>query len=383
VTAPIFSSAAAAPAFDVHRGPGSGEVLVFKTGAPTASGTFARVIRSLAAYFDAEPEVSGGLIDREDRRIEAALLRKKSGQTFFALAFVRPGSAAVVCDRAEDFRRHYPELRQVLARAVPEEIRWTRVHSDRLGTSAELPEGWRITGGERGGMAAEGPQGWIDLGTAVTVTSPELAMMTPFRPPLVAAWGDPAAALLELLPQIGAVAGERWTPVRLHDRTEVPYENGRGALADLEWTKNGAGVRTLVLVLARPFPDGAWMMYSSWAGSAAAAFEENLPILWRIWQSWHVDPQVHWERIRKAQESLKEVTRIIREVTRRRQEAFDRSMQSWESASSPQEFFIDEHTGQVYKTGSMQLDRMVEERNRQEGRARYRRLSPEEAKNWR
>ena len=127
----------------------------------------------------------------------------------------------------------------------------------------------------------------------------------------------------------------------------------------------------VVLLLSNPVGYGTWMYYASSVTSSIEGFQDNLPLLMRIWGSWKVDDRVYMERLNSAANSLKRVGQIIREVGENRRDAMDRSTKAWDHYIRDTWTYEDTSTGRRVEA-SNDVDKLLDSMNRAEGYNRYR-----------
>jgi hypothetical protein len=367
----------------------AGEFLASKpTPTRSAKELLRRSLTSLGGgYFAGRPVVFRSMSDSKDTEVQALFVATLKGKLVQGIAIsLRQGDRGSICilycakDRFAQSIGPLFELARKSgwcgnAQAVLRRVRLT----DGSGTIA-LPEGWRITGAVNGMVSAEGPHGAVDLGIWATVATPELAAMSLFRPPLVAAYRDPESAVRDVMPQV--LPGMRY--LRTLDKADSQWPNGQAQFLHYEWDRGEGAERwqTVCLQIMAPNVDGTWLYYNSAVHSPAAKMAENLPTLLKIWSGWKVDDRVFQERLNRAVRSMRETSDIIVRGHEERTRTIDGALRAWSYAFRGDAPTRDNQTGRVtderrYENGA-DLEKTVEWLNRQEGWERYQILDPKE-----
>lgn len=365
---------------------GSGEAILAKRpGARSAKALLAEALDGLAGYLGGRPRVLGAVSDGRDGAVEARF--EVGGESGVALCYAGPnGYVAIVHDRSADLPRTLPALAQLVAarvpQAAPKQVEWqTQQIPDGSGT-LRLPAGWTMSA-TKAMVSASGPQGVVDLGVWCPVMTPEAAAQMFAKPPLVAHYADPETTLRELFPQImpPLYPGARY--LRTIDKAPAEFPNGQAQYIHFQWEMRIDNVPTscdtVALVIIAPTGGGQFMYYTSDVGCASAAFAENLPILLEIWRSWKVADHVYQERLNHAMQTMRETGEIIRETNENRQRATMIAAEKWDEVIRGEQTVRDAQGLHPDRQVPLyNLDKAIEERNREEGWQRWRVVPVEE-----
>jgi hypothetical protein len=299
-----------------------------------ASAALWAALSSLGTYFDAKPNVLAAFVSSNDDEIQALFDDTRDGQPVRGMAYVQATGSqcvvAIVDDRADQFAQSSSELVQLAQQSLPAPsatsvpLRRTTL-SD--GTTLGLPEGW-ATSATNGAVSGQGPEGEFYFGLSCEVHTPEEAAQYPFRPPIVAEYGDAGRAYQEVSAEMRLV--ESPDSLQIIERAPVPWwTSGVGETLHVKQV-TGAQKESLVQVLTSPTGFGKWMYFVSGVSTEQQNFNKNLPVLLRIWQSWKTDDHIFQERLAQAAESMQACSRIIREANAFRQDAMERSSMAWD-----------------------------------------------------
>jgi hypothetical protein len=196
--------------------------------------------------------------------------------------------------------------------------------------SIDLPDGWTIAPGPTDMVSASGPQGLVDLGIYAQMYTPAMAdrlsrAMFGHRPPAVGPYDDPMQALIDLYVAMG-IAQANSIKVKEHSR-------------DPHWTQPGENVlfvdtvkhqECVANVLTGWTGEGQFMLYQSRVCAPQATFKKNLPVLLRIWSSWHISDHVYQQRLEQTAMSLNTVSGIITGAAKRAGIAGQNEAQIWD-----------------------------------------------------
>ena len=359
---------------------GSGEVLYGGMTGTSASGALWGALNALAPYFDAKPNVLGAAMTTDDSQIQALLDGTRDGHAIRGIGYAQSTGSqclvAVVYDGAEEFARTSGDLIRVAQQsfpapsATPVPLQHTTLAD---GTTLDLPGGWTVQP-NNGSVGGNGPQGGFDFGLATQVYTPEAAAYyaQPYgaRAPLVAAYGDPGRELQELWAQMKVVG----TPDDVHiiERTPLSWwTSGPAEMLHVQAQVNGNQTEWVAEVLTSSTGADKWMYYYSGVSSSQATFNQNLPVLLRIWQSWKTDDRVFQERLMNAAQSLRECGRIISEANAFRQDAMERSSMAWDHYVRGTWPIEDQQTHARY-ISEQDVNAVVRQLNESEGQARWR-----------
>jgi len=134
---------------------------------------------------------------------------------------------------------------------------------------------------------------------------------------------------------------------------------------------NGGNNEAIAEVLTSSEGGGKWMYYYSGVQSSQGTFNQNLPTLMRIWQSWKTDDHIFQERLMNAANSLRECGRIIQAANAYRQDAMERSTIAWDHVVRETWPIEDQQTHSRY-VAPQDVDAMVRKLNETEGYDRWR-----------
>ena len=349
------------------------------TGTSAKAALFA-ALNALAGNFDAPPHVLAAMVTANDDESQALIDGVRDGQAIRGIAFSETAGSqcvvAVVYDRADAFAQSSADLvhlaQQTLpaASATPVPLQHTTL-SD--GTTLDLPGGWTAQP-DNGAVGGSGPEGTFDFGRAMEVYTPEAAAYyaAPYgaRAPLVAAFGDPGRELQELWAQFKLVSSP--DDIQIVERASLPWwTSGPGEVLHIRGPINGGNNEAIAEVLTSSEGGGKWMYYYSGVQSSQGTFNQNLPTLMRIWQSWKTDDHIFQERLMNAANSLRECGRIIQAANAYRQDAMERSTIAWDHVVRETWPIEDQQTHSRY-VAPQDVDAMVRKLNETEGYDRWR-----------
>jgi hypothetical protein len=339
---PIVSSARNLPSGfrSIPPSSGTGDLLYGGMTGSSAKGAVFGALKALTGNFDSMPHVLAAMVTANDDEAQALIDGARDGQPIRGIAYAETTGSqclvTVVYDRAEEFARSSADLVRLAQQTLPAAPSATPIPLQHTtlsdGTSLDLPGGWTVQP-DNGAVGGTGPEGTFDFGRAMEVYTPEAAAYyaQPYgaKAPLVAAYGDPGRELQELWAQFKLVS----TPDDIHiiERTSLPWwTSGPGEMIHFQGFINGSQSEAVAEVLTSPSGAGKWMYYYSGVSTSQPTFNQNLPTLMRIWQSWKTDDRVFQERLRNAAQSLQQCGQIIREANAYRQDAMERSSIAWD-----------------------------------------------------
>jgi hypothetical protein len=134
--------------------------------------------------------------------------------------------------------------------------------------------------------------------------------------------------------------GPTFTNVRVLEAQPLPWASAylggtaQAALVLWECDVNVAGqppqpYRNLSLISTAPMNESQWMYYTSHTMSPAGRFTQNYQTLVAIWSSWKVSDALLQQRMRKAAETMREITRIQQESHANTTRAYDNVNKGW------------------------------------------------------
>jgi hypothetical protein len=306
----------------------------------SAKGAVLGALKALAGNFDSMPHVLAAMVTANDDEAQALIDGVRDGQPIRGIAYAQTTSSqclvTVVYDRAEQFASSSADLVRLAQQTLPAAPTATPVPLQHTtlsdGTTLDLPGGWTVQP-QNGAVGGTGPEGTFDFGQAMEVYTPEAAAYyaQPYgaRAPLVAAFGDPGRELQELWAQFKLVNAP--DDIHIIERAPLPWwTSGPGEMIHFQAFINGNQSEAVAEVLTSQSGVGKWMYYYSGVQTSQATFNQNLPTLMRIWQSWKTDDRVFQERLMNAARSLQQCGRIIQEANAYRQDAMERSSMAWD-----------------------------------------------------
>jgi hypothetical protein len=354
----------------------------------------------LADYFDAPPVLIDAIGDNQGTEIQVLFQARRNRIPLMGMliAVSAGGEAAtgVAYDEATRFRRTMPVLMQTAAGRLPTppqppaaapKLQQTML-PDRSGTIG-LPPGWQIGGAHEGTVDALGPDGSsLSFGAHGTALTPEAAAQgfntTGLPPPAeipVIPFTDPVTAFQafwEQSPRMIARAIGRTLPAqhvtRVIEHHPQAWPGGQAEMMDVEWVLEDnppARYRSLVLFGMQPTPMGSWTYYLSLVSAPTERFQQNLPTLLAIWNSWQVAAHVHQRRIDQAIADMREVGQIIDQVHARRQASYDAINADWTEYIRGTTTVRDSVVGEVHDVPLYDIERLVESLNDAAGYERY------------
>jgi len=365
---------------------GTGDLLYGGMSGTSAKGALFGALNALTGNFDAAPHVLAAMVTADDDEAQALIDGVRDGQPIRGIGYAETAGSqclvAVVYDRAEEFATSSTDLvhlaQQTLPAptATPVPLQHTTL-SD--GSTLDLPGGWTVQP-NNGAVGGTGPQGSFDFGQAMEVYTPEAAAYyaQPYgaRPPLVAAYGDPGRELQNLWAQFKLVSSP--DDIQIIERSSLPWwTSGPGEILHLRGPINGSDSEWIAEVLTSPAGGGKWMYYYSGVSSSQSTFNQNLPTLMKIWQSWKTDDSVFQQRLLNAAQSLRECGRIISAANAFRQDAMERSSIAWDHVVRGTWPIEDQQTHARY-IAPQDVNAIVQKLNESEGADRWRVVPYEE-----
>jgi len=319
---------------------GTGDLLYGGMSGTDAKAALFAALNALAGNFDAAPHVLGAMSTENNDEAQALIDGVRDGQPIRGMGYAQTDGSqcvvAVVYDRADNFATSSADLVHLAQQTLPAASAATPVPLQHTtlsdGTTLDVPSGWNVQP-NNGAVGGTGPQGTFDFGQAMEVYTPEAAAYyaQPYgaRAPLVSAYGDPGRELQELWAQFKIVPAP--DDIQIIERTPLPWwTSGAGELLHVRGPINGSDTECVAEVLTSQEGGGKWMYYYSGVASSASAFNQNLPTLMKIWQSWKTDDHIFQERLMNAANSLRECGRIIQAANAFRQDAMERSSMAWD-----------------------------------------------------
>jgi hypothetical protein len=256
----------------------------------------------------------------------------------------------------------------------------------------QLPEGWVITFAHKGMASAKGPHGWIERGLWFQVKTRAAAAQysalvqgaigqpKPWPGP-VADPTNPVTALQEMNAWSNAQAQRTGNPagtiLRINEVAPVSPAPGFRQAAYIDYEVDIGGVRCRFLrflMLSHVGPDGMWMPYSTYVGSPAGAFPQNLPVLLQIWGSARTAQHVIDEKLGEALQSLKDVGEISRQTAQTRERSQQRIHDKWTEVIRGTRIVEDTLTGERRDVGLGYSHEIVRRLNEGAGTDRYREI---------
>ena len=371
---------------------GSGEILFGRfPEAASARAVAARVLQGLKPDFERGPEPLAAVGDARDHEIHVSFGAQAEGQVRSGLLVVRvhPGGAAagVVHDASVVSAQSLPRLLATLDRHMPAAApapdvqNWRRVPFPDGSGSVELPDGWQVVASSKGMADIVGPDGgYAALGIWTPVIDPAMAMqmqqMLGSTPGVVAPYSDPLSALQQVFPYLDQGVSQRQVTRIIGQAPVTSPAAGQAAYIDFEYRTTDFGGthdrRGVTLVITMP-GYGQWVYYSSMVSSPVQNFEELLPTMARIWESYQVAGQVLRERLDTARRDLAEVDRILRESEQTRQASIDRIAANWTEVLRNQTVIEDSLLDERHHDAPLAfVNELVDDLNQQVGYERYR-----------
>jgi hypothetical protein len=331
-SAPTTQKGVLPKGFQSYNDPqGSGRVVFakFTGGARSASGAMREFLSYMNGYFDAPPQFLGAVNDAQDRVVQAVWRGSLGGQPIRGAATVVIGKTdavfAMLFDRPQSFATSYKRLALALGPQMPRSANgngqismtpdqnWQRQTAGDGSAAAFVPQGWRVTGCANGALDIVGPNKQaIELGLAYPIFS---TPMPGSKPGSVVPFLNPAQAIMLLESNLNYNQLQS-TPAsyfgRLIETTPIPWQNGQAMYALQEVNNNNMGHRkALILIGTSGIVSNEWLLYTSYASAEANTFDEDLPVMLKIWGSWKVNDSVYQERMKQALASMKETNAII------------------------------------------------------------------------
>jgi len=377
-----------------------GHLVATRHGSGSATTLLGLALKEGAGFFDQRPQAVGGARDAADQRAEAvfrATLRGAPvGGIAYALVGQGTGTTGFVFDNPQTLRQSLPRLLPLAAGgggpAPAPAQNWRETPFPDGSGSMQLPEGWVITFAHKGMASARGPHGWIERGVWFQVKTRAAAAQfsalaqgaigqaKPWPGP-VADPTDPVTVLQEMSARTRAQGQQTRTPpetiLRIIDVAPVSPAPGFQQAAYIDYEVDIGGVRCRLLrflTLSHVGPDGMWIPYSTYVGSAVEAFPQNLPVLLQIWGSARTAQHVLDEKLGEALQSLKEVGAIARQTAQTRERSQHRIHDQWTEVMRGTRIVEDTLTGERRDVGLGYSHEIVRRLNEGAGTDRYREI---------
>ncbi|HBA83531.1 MAG TPA: hypothetical protein DCZ95_05485 [Verrucomicrobia bacterium] len=354
---------------------------------PSAQKALWETVAELSGYFDRRPLVTGGFADKTDRQAQLAMQCSRNGVPMLGLALAGSGedgtAVSVVYGRPEMVLQNADAWLRKAAATLPPPPAWSTQASpidrapvrwrqeqipDGSGT-LRLADGWRISSATKAMVTVGGPgDREILLGIWAPVNTPEneqffmqqqASVGIAPRPSgtLVAPMTSPAAAIMDVMPQLNRLAMRQGYPgiANFSIVEERPTQSPSGQAAFVLWDfdrmpDGGAGERWRALswVTIGATGAGQWMFYISQASAPLATFNDDLPIMMETWSSWKINDEVFRKRLAAAAESIRQGGEALRQSNEYRNRVMDNAMADW--AETMRGTRTVEHTPTGYRT---------------------------------
>jgi hypothetical protein len=329
--------------FQIYNDPqGSGRVVFvkFSGGSRSASGAMRDFLSQMNGYFDAPPRFLAAVGDPQDRVVQAMWTSSFSAQPIRGVATVVIGQSdatfAMMFDRPQTFAASYSRLTKALTPQMPKSsgggggevstANWTRQTMGDRSAAATLPPGWHMTDCVNGAMDIVGPNKQVmALGLAFPIFS---VQMPGSKPGTVAPYMDPVHAIMFFETGMNTIKMQQtqnsWYG-RLIETTPAQNPGGQGIYALQESNNENGHRKGLILMMTSQMTSEEWLLYTSYAISDASTFQQDLPIMMKIWASWKVDDRVYQQRMQQALASMKETSNILTSQIDNQMHAYDNS----------------------------------------------------------
>ena len=377
-----------------------GHLVGTRQGSGSATTLLGLALKEVAGFFDGRPQAVGGARDAMDQRAEVvfrATLRGSSvGGIAYALVGQGTGTTGFVFDSPQTLRQSLPRLLSLASGgsgpAPAPAQNWRETPFPDGSGSMQLPEGWVITFAHKGMASAKGPHGWIERGLVMQVKTRAAAAQysavvqgaigqpKPWPGP-VADPTDPVTVLQELSARTKAQGQQTGTPpetiLRIIEVAPVSPAPGFRQAAYIDYDVDIGGVRCRLLrflMLSHVGPDGLWIPYSTYVGSPADAFPQNLPVLLQVWGSARTAQHVIDEKLGEALQSLREVGAIARQTAQTRDRSQQRIHDKWTEVMRGTRFVEDTLTGERRDVDLGYSHEIVRRLNEGAGTDRYREI---------
>jgi len=386
---------------------GSGEVIIGRyPDVHTAKAALKQVLTDMAGQFDSQPKADMAVGDNDDHALQALIVARRSKTDYLGVAHViatdKGAVVAIMYDKADAFDKSRTNLANLLKKNMPDETpaKFTKVRlpDDTGSVDVPDPKTWTVQS-QKNMVDIDGPEGSVKLHMWLPVATPQylaevkrhnaqMALIAaqsglPAPPPMkialpVVAYGKVWDSFSQTMVQSFAMAGIEVKNMKLIEEAKQPspMPGGQAAYllyeADVKSDGKSVKYRALAYVAMAPSVDLTWTCYFSYAGAKADDFDKNLPTLLRIWTSDQTDQKVFQERWKKAQESMKETSRIIREAYDYRSLIQARACDDWSEAIRGTQIVHDNQADLLHTVTSYKAEDLVEALNRHEGYERYR-----------
>jgi hypothetical protein len=354
---------------------GSGRVIASDRQERSAAAGLDGAFQSLATYFDAAVQPVHTVATADQRNVQTGFTAVMNGEAMRGYAVAAETKSGVnvtlLFDKAAAFAGSFNALSEAWRETLPAAPPETPLQRQRLadGSGAiSVPAGWQLNA-QNAMVSGWGPEGYVDLGINTQVYDPRaLGGMFGFRPPVVSPYGNAAENFREITEKLtNAAPGS----VRVLEATRVPWwPQGPAATVHFTAPLQGVQLEGVALVLTQPVGMGTFMYYVSSVSAPAGRFNENLPVLLRIWKSWKTDDRVFQARLDDAMKSMRRVGEIVREVADNQRAAMERSSSAWDHYIRGDWPVEERATGR--RADVENADKLVERLNEREGYNRYR-----------
>ena len=399
--------AAVVPLRRVGQSATHGEALAAVADAAPGATALARATAAqIGAAFARPVDLSRAVVDDVDQNVEALFTAQRGEAPVLGRMSVRVvgGRAAVTVayhDALSDPQVLADLFRQANA-ALPEDLRPApgapaeiKLYDARLtdGTGTiRLPEGYRVADAYQGKVHVVGPDDTVVFLGHHEIVYTERGTITALGTRLEPGGGivvfDPCPPH-EAVVRMARLKSEYarkvnpqapWTEVeRVVEAMPLEWQGGQAemVLVDLA-TRTADGKasrqRALALVAVLPVDETQWVYYTSFVAAPAEAFAKRLPEMLAAWGNWKVDQKTLLDRLTKANESMKETTKIIQDVNAQRQKAGSKAAAAFDGyivGSSP---VVDPQTGQVKHIDNRQIDDELKKLNQEAGYQKWKTL---------
>jgi len=377
-----------------------GHLVATRQGSGSATTLLGLALKEVAGFFDQRPQAVGGARDAADQQAEAVFRATLRGSSVggIAYAFVGKGTGTTgfVFDSPQTLRQSLPRLLSLAGGgrgpAPASAQNWRETPFPDGSGSMQLPEGWVITFAHKGMASAKGPHGWIERGLVMQVKTRAAAAQysalvqgaigqpKPWPGP-VADPTDPVTVLQELTARAKAQGQQTGTPsetiLRIIEVAPVSPAPGFQQAAYIDYDVDIGGVRCRLLrflMLSHVGPDGLWIPYSTYVGSPADAFPQNLPVLLQVWGSARTAQYVIDEKLGEALQSLREVGAIARQTAQTRDRSQQRIHDKWTEVMRGTRIVEDTLTGERRDVDLGYSHEIVRRLNEGAGTDRYREI---------
>lgn len=224
------------------------------------------------------------------------------------------------------------------AAADAERVQLTKT-ANRDGTAwISVPAGWQVSEGQ-GMLRARGPQGTIMVGIWCLFFTPAAAQQ-------MAAMGGPVGemavadcppldqAIGVVLPQVGRMGGMAISNLEVLRTEPAPGAPG-WACVQVRYISESPGgpaqqMEALAFVSAAPTDANGWVGSLNLLTAPREVFAQNLPLLWRIYQSYGISQALIASRMAQVLKDQRAITGIIQEVTAHKAEVQYKETDKWD-----------------------------------------------------